>query len=89
MIQTKDSIYASPLAEIEAFKFDAKVADVFPGMIQRFVPGYQAVIAAIGLLAGRFARPDSVCYGLGCSLGPRPSARKSGFNISISPRSSR
>lgn len=69
MIQTKDSIYASPLAEIEAFKFDAKVADVFPDMIQRSVPGYQAIIAAIGLLAGRFARPDSACYDLGCSLG--------------------
>jgi tRNA (cmo5U34)-methyltransferase len=69
VIQTKDSIYASPLAEIEAFKFDAKVADVFPDMIQRSVPGYQAIIAAIGLLAGRFARPDSVCYDLGCSLG--------------------
>jgi tRNA (cmo5U34)-methyltransferase len=69
VIQTKDSIYASPLAEIEAFKFDAKVADVFPDMIQRSVPGYLAVIAAIGLLAGRFVRPDSVCYDLGCSLG--------------------
>jgi len=67
--QTKDSIYASPLADIEAFKFDAKVVDVFPDMIQRSVPGYQAIIAAIGLLAGRFARPDSVCYDLGCSLG--------------------
>ncbi|WP_374089717.1 carboxy-S-adenosyl-L-methionine synthase CmoA [Methylomicrobium lacus] len=69
MTQTKDSIYASPLADIEAFKFDAKVVDVFPDMIQRSVPGYQAIIAAIGLLAGRFARPDSVCYDLGCSLG--------------------
>lgn len=69
MTQTRDSIYASPLVEIEAFKFDAKVADVFPDMIQRSVPGYQAIIAAIGQLAGRFARPDSVCYDLGCSLG--------------------
>lgn len=69
MTHTKDSVYASPLAEIEAFQFDAKVADVFPDMIQRFVPGYLAIIAAIGLLAGRFACPDSVCYDLGCSLG--------------------
>lgn len=69
MIQTKDSIYASPLADIEAFKFDAKVVAAFPDMIQRSVPGYQAIVAAIGLLAGRFARAHSVCYDLGCSLG--------------------
>ncbi|MGJ0485886.1 MAG: hypothetical protein ACR65R_15340 [Methylomicrobium sp.] len=69
MIQTKDSIHASPLAEIEAFKFDAKAADVFSDMIQRSVSGYQAIIAAIGLLAGRFPRPDSICYDLGCSRG--------------------
>lgn len=69
MTQNKDSIYASPLADIEAFKFDEKVASVFPDMIKRSVPGYQAIIAAIGLLAGRFARPNSVCYDLGCSLG--------------------
>jgi tRNA (cmo5U34)-methyltransferase len=67
--QPKDSIYASPIGAIEAFKFDDKVAEVFPDMIRRSVPGYQAIIAAIGLLAGRFARPDSVCYDLGCSLG--------------------
>jgi tRNA (cmo5U34)-methyltransferase len=33
------------------------------------VPGYQTMIAAIGLLAGRFATKGSVCYDLGCSLG--------------------
>lgn len=65
----KDSIYASPFGEIDAFKFDEKVAEVFPDMIQRSVPGYQAIISAIGLLAGRFARRHSVCYDLGCSLG--------------------
>ena len=69
MTLVKDSIYANPLTDIDAFKFDEKVAAVFPDMIQRSVPGYQAIIAAIGLLAGRFARPDSVCYDLGCSLG--------------------
>jgi len=67
--QTKDSIYAHPLGDIAAFKFDDNVAAVFPDMIQRSVPGYQTIIAAIGLLAGRFARADSQCYDLGCSLG--------------------
>lgn len=65
----KDSIYASPIGEIGAFKFDETVTGVFPDMIQRSVPGYSAIISAIGLLAGRFARQHSVCYDLGCSLG--------------------
>ncbi|MEY3808465.1 MAG: tRNA (cmo5U34)-methyltransferase [Pseudomonadota bacterium] len=65
----KDSIYASPVGEVSAFKFDEAVVRVFPDMIQRSVPGYQAIISAIGLLAGRFAREHSVCYDLGCSLG--------------------
>ncbi|PPK73509.1 tRNA (cmo5U34)-methyltransferase [Methylobacter tundripaludum] len=65
----KDSIYASPIGEVGAFKFDETVAGVFPDMIQRSVPGYSAIISAIGLLAGRFAREHSVCYDLGCSLG--------------------
>lgn len=65
----KDSIYASPIGEVGAFKFDETVTGVFPDMIQRSVPGYSAIISAIGLLAGRFARKHSVCYDLGCSLG--------------------
>jgi len=65
----KDSIYASPVGDVGAFKFDETVARVFPDMIQRSVPGYSAIISAIGLLAGRFAREQSVCYDLGCSLG--------------------
>jgi len=69
MNTSKDSIYASPVGEIGAFKFDETVVRVFPDMIQRSVPGYSAVISAIGLLAGRFAREHSVCYDLGCSLG--------------------
>ena len=65
----KDSIYSQPLGEIGAFAFDENVATVFPDMISRSVPGYQTMIAAIGLLAGRFATQNSVCYDLGCSLG--------------------
>ena len=52
---SKDSLYANPLGEIAAFKFDENVAEVFPDMIRRSVPGYQTIISAIGLLAGRFA----------------------------------
>lgn len=69
MSSLKDSLYANPLGEVGAFKFDEAVVKVFPDMIQRSVPGYPAIISAIGLLAGRFARDDSVCFDLGCSLG--------------------
>lgn len=69
MNSLKDTLYASPLGDVAGFKFDNSVVDVFPDMIQRSVPGYSAIISAIGLLASRFAQPGSVCYDLGCSLG--------------------
>jgi tRNA (cmo5U34)-methyltransferase len=68
-MKEKDSIYTSPVGEIAPFKFDETVATVFPDMIERSVPGYNTIISAIGLLAGKFSQPDSVCYDLGCSLG--------------------
>jgi tRNA (cmo5U34)-methyltransferase len=64
-----DSIFSKPLVEVADFKFDASVVTVFPDMIQRSVPGYRAMISAIGLLAERFVQPESICYDLGCSLG--------------------
>ncbi|MEI6744356.1 MAG: carboxy-S-adenosyl-L-methionine synthase CmoA [Methylococcaceae bacterium] len=69
MTSIKDSLYSQPLGQINSFAFDDNVAQVFPDMIQRSVPGYQTMIAAIGLLAGRFAKQNSICYDLGCSLG--------------------
>jgi tRNA (cmo5U34)-methyltransferase len=69
VISLKDSIYANPLGDISAFTFDENVASVFPDMIQRSVPGYSTIITAIGLLAKRYAQPNSRCYDLGCSLG--------------------
>lgn len=62
-------MYANPLGEIAAFRFDEQVARVFPDMIRRSVPGYGAIIGAISLLAEKYAQPGSVCYDLGCSLG--------------------
>jgi tRNA (cmo5U34)-methyltransferase len=69
MPSKKDSLYANPLGNISAFKFDEAVVNIFPDMIQRSVPGYSTIISAIGLLAARFCRDHSVCYDLGCSLG--------------------
>ena len=64
----RDTLFASGLPN-EYFVFDEKVAAVFPDMINRSVPGYATIIAMIGTLSAQYARADSVCYDLGCSLG--------------------
>jgi tRNA (cmo5U34)-methyltransferase len=69
VVKKQDEIYASPLNEIIDFDFDEKVAEVFPDMIQRSVPGYGTMISTIGILAAKYAQPSSRCYDLGCSLG--------------------
>lgn len=66
---SRDSLYADAHDSISDFTFDERVAAVFPDMIRRSVPGYQTVIAMTGVLAGRYATPNSNCYDLGCSLG--------------------
>jgi len=81
MTSIKDSLYSQPLGEVNGFAFDENVAQVFPDMIQRSVPGYQTIIAAIGLLSGRFARPHSVCYDLGCSLGAASFAMRQNITV--------
>ncbi|MDP5029144.1 MAG: carboxy-S-adenosyl-L-methionine synthase CmoA [Paraglaciecola sp.] len=68
MFSGKDAIYSQPQA-IEPFRFDQAVAEVFPDMIQRSVPGYATIIDTIGQLVGRFAQDESQIYDLGCSLG--------------------
>ncbi|KJY81104.1 carboxy-S-adenosyl-L-methionine synthase CmoA [Vibrio nigripulchritudo] len=65
----KDTIFSAPIEKIGDFTFDANVAEVFPDMIQRSVPGYSNIISAIGMLAERFVEPQSNIYDLGCSLG--------------------
>lgn len=64
-----DKLYAGDPAETGSFKFDESVAEVFPDMLTRSIPGYAASIQAIGTLAGRYVVPGSRCYDLGCSLG--------------------
>lgn len=65
----KDTIFAAPIEKIGDFTFDAAVAEVFPDMIQRSVPGYSNIITAIGMLASRFVTAHSNVYDLGCSRG--------------------
>jgi len=66
---TKDQIYSKPLAQIGRFEFDDGVADVFPDMISRSVPGYGSMLAMVEQITQRHAVPGSQLYDLGCSLG--------------------
>ena len=64
----KDEIYLSEPVGTAPFEFNAAVADVFPDMLQRSIPGYVATIEAIGQLASRYVTANTRCYDLGCSL---------------------
>jgi len=63
-----DQIYATEQPS-NPFKFDQKVAAVFPDMIKRSVPGYKDIIHIIQQLAGFYLTENSTGYDLGCSLG--------------------
>ncbi|MCO4811316.1 MAG: carboxy-S-adenosyl-L-methionine synthase CmoA [Gammaproteobacteria bacterium] len=76
---THDTIYRNQGTN-EPFRFDEKVARVFPDMLQRSIPGYAASIEAIGSLAARYARPGTTCYDLGCSLGAATIAMRHGIS---------
>ena len=66
---SRDRIFAEVSAEAGSFEFNDDVADVFPDMLRRSIPGYAATIQAIGALASRYVQPGTRCYDLGCSLG--------------------
>lgn len=64
-----DDLLSAPITNLGDWAFDERVAEVFPDMIQRSVPGYATIISMIGMLAERFVQPNSQVYDLGCSLG--------------------
>lgn len=64
-----DNLFAIPQNQVDAFAFNEAVADVFPDMIRRSVPGYESIMAMLGVLAQSFVQPHSRVYDLGCSLG--------------------
>ncbi|MBT8102664.1 MAG: carboxy-S-adenosyl-L-methionine synthase CmoA [Gammaproteobacteria bacterium] len=76
---SEDTIYKADTGS-EPFRFDDKVAAVFPDMLRRSIPGYAASIEAIGSLARRYVRAGSNCYDLGCSLGAATIAMRQGIN---------
>lgn len=65
----KDTLFAKPIENLGDWTFDDKVADVFPDMLVRSIPGYDSIQMLIGMLTRRFAQPNSNLYDLGCSLG--------------------
>jgi len=69
MTDEQDRLFAGSRATTTGFQFDEKVVRVFPDMISRSVPGYELIVPMIGMLARRYAQPDSNIYDLGCSLG--------------------
>jgi len=75
---SEDSIYKAD-AGAEPFRFNDAVARVFPDMLKRSIPGYAASIEAIGSLAARYVRANTVCYDLGCSLGAATIAMRQGI----------
>ena len=64
-----DKVFSKPLTEINDFNFDDRVADVFPDMIKRSVPGYGSIIRHLGIFARLFVTENSNVYDLGSSLG--------------------
>ncbi|MBC8519778.1 MAG: carboxy-S-adenosyl-L-methionine synthase CmoA [Gammaproteobacteria bacterium] len=65
----RDQIYSTEHDLVEEFRFDQSVANVFPDMIQRSVPGYGVIISLVGLLAEQYLQQGSYGYDLGSSLG--------------------
>lgn len=75
-----DTIYQKPLGQVADFAFDQAVARVFPDMIKRSVPGYAETVAMSGIIAGRYAQPNTYLYDLGCSLGAVTLAMRHGIH---------
>lgn len=69
MSNKTDRIYAETQTNIVDFVFNDAVADVFPDMIRRSVPGYETITALLGVIAKQYAQADTNVYDLGCSLG--------------------
>ena len=65
---SRDELFANPQQVVD-FAFNAAVADVFPDMLRRSVPGYETLISQLGVLARQYVQANTRVYDLGCSLG--------------------
>lgn len=69
MTEGKDQIFAQAMEKVSPFRFDEQVAQVFPDMINRSVPGYGLMLEMISVITRSYAQPKTALYDLGCSLG--------------------
>jgi tRNA (cmo5U34)-methyltransferase len=58
---SRDRIYENQTGSEGTFEFSAEVAEVFPDMLRRSIPGYDASLRAISALARRYVQPVSRC----------------------------
>ena len=65
----RDDLYRRHETLPGSFRFDERVVEVFPDMIDRSVPGYALIVPMIGQLARRYVQSHSTVHDLGCSLG--------------------
>jgi tRNA (cmo5U34)-methyltransferase len=68
-MKVTDTLYRRSKEDPAPFEFNERVAEVFPDMIARSVPGYAATLRLIGSIADRYVPEGGTVYDLGCSLG--------------------
>ena len=56
-------------SDISDFSFDENVVAVFDDMVKRSVPGYEAMIQMVGLVARTYGKDGTNYYDLGSSTG--------------------
>ncbi len=64
-----DTVFSKQQKRIVPFTFDEQVADVFPDMLRRSIPGYATSLNMIEMFAHKLGQPNSAMYDLGSSLG--------------------
>lgn len=77
----RDTLLSTPIAKLGDWSFDERVAEVFPDMLQRSIPGYSNIITMIGMLAKYCVQPNSQVYDLGCSLGAATLSMRRNINV--------
>ncbi|HES58805.1 MAG: carboxy-S-adenosyl-L-methionine synthase CmoA [Calditrichaceae bacterium] len=77
----KDLIYSNPKNPLGVFKFDETVANVFPDMLHRSIPGYELVLSMIRIFSGLYKEENRNYYDLGCSLGAAAIAMAKALNL--------
>lgn len=68
-IFAKDRLFKNNKNYPKVFKFNALVSQVFDNMIKRSIPFYYNIQKEICWFAGKFIKPNTNIYDLGCSTG--------------------